>query len=213
MRDLSQMRKEFTTSNLSKEDLESNPILQFEKWFGQANEGGISMVNSMSLATVSKDGQPSLRTVLLKYFDEKGFVFYTNYESKKAKDIEQNPKVALLFFWKELERQIKITGSVSKISTADSMKYFLSRPKGSQIGAWVSNQSGVISSRQVLLSKFEELKRKFKYKEVPLPSFWGGYKVEPDNFEFWQGRVHRLHDRFYYSKSQDGNWQIERLAP
>ncbi|MDB4727806.1 pyridoxamine 5'-phosphate oxidase [Saprospiraceae bacterium] len=213
MPDLSEMRQEFTTSDLTKKDLEADPFFQFEKWFRQAEEGNISMPNSMSLATVSESGQPSLRTVLLKYFDQEGFVFYTNYESRKAQEIKQNPKVALLFFWKEFERQIKITGSITKVSATESMKYFLSRPKGSQIGAWVSNQSDVISSRQILLSKFEELKRKFQNKEVPLPSFWGGYQVVPDSFEFWQGRVHRLHDRFVYSKEKNRLWKIERLAP
>jgi pyridoxamine 5'-phosphate oxidase len=213
MMDLRAMREEFTTSDLSKKDLSSDPFSQFEKWFAQVQNGGVSMPNAMSLATVSADGQPSIRTVLLKYFDQEGFVFYTNYESRKAQEIDQNPKVALLFFWKELERQIKITGTVDKISTTESVKYFLSRPKGSQIGAWVSNQSSVITSRQLLMSKFEELKRKFQDKQVPLPSFWGGYRVIPEEFEFWQGRVNRLHDRFLYSKSTNNHWIINRLAP
>lgn len=213
MMDLRAMREEFTTSDLSKKDLSSDPFSQFEKWFAQVQNGGISMPNAMSLATVSADGQPSIRTVLLKYFDQEGFVFFTNYESRKAQEIDQNPKVALLFFWKELERQIKITGTVDKISTTESVKYFFSRPKGSQIGAWVSNQSSVITSRQLLMSKFEELKRKFQDKQVPLPSFWGGYRVVPEEFEFWQGRVNRLHDRFLYSKNTDNHWIINRLAP
>lgn len=213
MMDLRAMREEFTTSDLSKKDLSSDPFSQFEKWFAQVQNGGISMPNAMSLATVSADGQPSIRTVLLKYFDQEGFVFFTNYESRKAQEIDQNPKVALLFFWKELERQIKITGTVDKISTTESVKYFFSRPKGSQIGAWVSNQSSVITSRQLLMSKFEELKRKFQDKQVPLPSFWGGYRVIPEEFEFWQGRVNRLHDRFLYSKSTNNHWIINRLAP
>lgn len=213
MPDLSQMREEFTTSDLFKKDLNESPFLQFEKWFRQAEEGGISNPNAMSVATVSKDGQPSIRTVLLKFFDEKGFVFYTNYESRKAQEISQNSKVGLLFFYRDLERQIKITGKATKISTAESVKYFMSRPRGSQIGAWVSNQSDVITSRQLLLSKFEEFKRKFQDKEVPLPSFWGGYRVVPEEIEFWQGRVNRLHDRFLYSKNVENQWIINRLAP
>lgn len=210
---LNSMREEFTANGISLERLSKSPFLQFETWFQQVLDAEISMPNTMSLATVDKEGQPSLRTVLLKYFDEKGFVFYTNYESEKARDISQNTKVAILFFWKELERQVKIEGTVTKVSTTESMKYFLSRPKGSQIGAWCSNQSRVISSRQILLSKFEELKNKFKNSEVPFPSFWGGYRIEPTKFEFWQGRQHRLHDRFCYSKIQDENWQINQLAP
>lgn len=208
MRDLATMREEFTLSGLIKEDLDLNPFSQFGKWFREAEDGGIFMPNAMNLSTVGADGQPSSRIVLLKYFDENGFVFFTNYESRKAKEIGQNPKASLLFFWNKLQRQIKIKGTVSKVSAAESAKYFLSRPKGSQIGAWVSNQSSVISSRQLLMSKFEEMKRKFQNKEVPLPSFWGGFRVEPSDFEFWQGRQNRLHDSFLYSKTEGGVWEI-----
>ena len=210
--DLAMMREEFTLSGLSRETLEANPVQQFEQWFEQAEEAGIPMPNAMSLATVAPDGQPSMRVVLLKYFDEKGFVFFTNYESKKAQDIAGNAKVALLFPWLDLERQVKILGHAERISTSESAKYFLSRPHGSQLGAWVSNQSSPITSRQMLMSKFEELKRKFKQGEVPLPSFWGGYRIKPEVFEFWQGRQHRLHDRFQYTL-RASNWEIERLAP
>ncbi len=210
--DISTMREEFTLAGLERSELNENPFLQFEKWFKDANEANLTMPNAMSLATVSEDGQPFMRTVLLKLFDERGFVFYTNYGSKKATQIGQNPKVALLFPWLDLQRQVKITGLASKVSQAESLKYFISRPRGSQIGAWSSNQSGVISSRQLLLSKVEEFKRKFKDKEVSLPSFWGGYRVVPDSFEFWQGRKSRLHDRFFYSKVE-GGWKIDRLAP
>ncbi|TAK46435.1 MAG: pyridoxamine 5'-phosphate oxidase, partial [Saprospiraceae bacterium] len=186
--DLSSMREEFTKAGLSRKDLASTPVQQFEKWFKQAEESGLEMPNAMTLATVSGAGQPSVRTVLLKYFDNEGFVFYTNYGSAKARDIAANPRVALLFPWLDLERQVKITGTAEKVSTATSAKYFLSRPRGSQIGAWVSNQSSPITSRQMLMSQFEEMLRKFENKEVPLPSFWGGYRVVPGSFEFWQGR-------------------------
>lgn len=206
------MREEFTLAGLSREALMAEPVQQFETWFEQAKEADLRMPNACALATVAPDGQPSLRTVLLKYFDADGFVFFTNYESKKARDIAANAKVALLFPWLDLERQVKILGRAERISTAESARYFMSRPHGSQLGAWVSNQSAPISSRQMLMAKFEELKRKFKKGEVPLPSFWGGYRVVPDTYEFWQGRQHRLHDRFQYAR-QEENWRIERLAP
>jgi len=211
--DLSSMREEFTKAGLSRKDLASAPVQQFEKWFKQVEESGLEMPNAMTLATVSGAGQPSVRTVLLKYFDAEGFVFYTNYGSAKARDIAANSRVALLFPWLGLERQVKITGTAEKVSTATSAKYFLSRPRGSQIGAWVSNQSSPITSRQMLMSQFEEMLRKFENKEVPLPSFWGGYRVVPGSFEFWQGRQNRLHDRFVYTPDEVGGWKIERLAP
>ena len=207
------MREEYMLSGLSEEGLAPGPFQQFELWFEQALAGNMLEPNAMSLATVSPEGQPSVRTVLLKYFDEEGFVFFTNYESLKAREIAHNPRVALLFPWLELERQVRISGTASQISHAESLKYFLSRPHGSQLGAWVSQQSSVISSRQMLLSKFDELKRKFQAGQVPLPSFWGGYRIVPDTFEFWQGRQSRLHDRFRYSRQPDGAWLIERLAP
>ena len=165
----------------------------------------------MSLAT-SDDDEVSIRTVLLKSFDKKGFVFFTNYGSKKSKQIDNNPKAALLFPWLDLERQVKISGSVEKISTLESIKYFSTRPKESQLGAWASEQSSGISSRQLLLTQFEKMKEKFHQGEVPLPDFWGGYRVVPHRIEFWQGRENRLHDRFVYLK-KDNNWAIERLAP
>ena len=151
--------------------------------------------------------------MLLKSFDEDGFVFYTNYGSRKAADIEANPNVSMLFFWSEAARQVKIRGKAEKIPASESLKYFLSRPRGSQLGAWVSNQSSIISSRSLLENEFQKLKNKFRDKEVPLPSFWGGYRVVPDQVEFWQGRRNRLHDRFEYTKQDDGSWAIERLAP
>jgi pyridoxamine 5'-phosphate oxidase len=211
--DIHAMREEFLRDGLMEEDLHPNPFMLFEKWFKQAIDSEMRSPNAFTLATVSPDGQPSVRTVLLKYFDEEGFVFYTNYGSHKAKDIFQNPKVAILFPWLDLERQVKITGKAEKVSATESVKYFMSRPRGSQLGAWCSEQSTPISSRAMLLAKFEEMKNKFLNKEVPLPTFWGGYRVVPDGFEFWQGRENRLHDRFRYSDRKNGNWTISRLAP
>lgn len=206
------MREEFISRPLDQKDLDLNPFRQFERWFKDTERAGYHMPNAMTIATVSADGQPSMRMVLLKFYDERGFVFYTNYGSKKAHDIELNPKVALHFPWHDIYRQVRITGKAEKIPATESLKYFLTRPKDSQIGAWVSNQSQVISSRQLLMSEFEKLKKKFFNKEVPLPSFWGGYRIVPDSFEFWQGQESRLHDRFLYTR-QEGGWTIERLAP
>lgn len=207
------MRDEFEKAGLHRHDLDPNPVRQFASWFEDVQRAGYRMPNAVTLATVSPDGQPSMRMVLLKMFDEQGFVFYTNYESRKAKEIAENPKVALHFPWHDLERQVIITGTAEKVSTAESVKYFLTRPKGSQIGAWVSNQSSVISSRQALMMKFEEMKRKFEHGEVPLPSSWGGYRIAPTSFEFWQGQKSRLHDRFRYTPDGLGGWKIARLAP
>lgn len=211
--DLSAMREEFLSEGLSRKDLDPSPFLQFEKWFKQAEQAQLNEPNAMVLSTVSAQGQPSARVVLLKFFDEKGFVFYTNYNSRKARDMAVNPKVSLLFPWLDLHRQVRIEGHVEKVTTAESLKYFMSRPRGSQLGAWVSNQSSPISSRQLLMMKFEEIKKKFANKEVPLPDFWGGYRVIPTAMEFWQGRENRLHDRFEYRLTQNGIWEIQRLAP
>lgn len=211
--DLTTLRAKYTTRGLDIKDLNPNPFLQFELWFNQAMQAKLTEPNAFSLATVGTDMMPSIRTVLLKIFDEKGFVFFTNYKSKKAKQIEVNPKAAALFPWLDLERQVKIEGNIEKISTTESLKYFLSRPKGSQIGAWVSHQSQVISSRSLLEQKFDEIKRKFVKGEVPFPDFWGGYIIKPTKIEFWQGGQDRLHDRFLYELEQDGTWTISRLAP
>jgi pyridoxamine 5'-phosphate oxidase len=210
--DISNFRREYLKGGLQRENLAADPVQQFTDWFEQARKTDIADPTSMILATVDSSGRPSQRTVLLKYYDHSGFVFFTNYESRKAKEITKNPKVCLLFVWLELERQIMITGSAEKISTADSARYFMSRPKDSQVAAWVSSQSHSLSSRQMLLQKFAEMKKKIGEGKVPLPSFWGGYKVVPDEYEFWQGRKNRLHDRFHYLPSGDG-WKIERLAP
>ena len=211
--DVSRLRRSATGFALDRDDLSDDPIVQFEDWFRYACETVPMDPNAVSIATVDEDNRPSSRTVLLKYFDENGFVFFTNFESKKAEHIEKNPNVAMLFFWSDAARQVKIRGKAERIPTSETLRYFVSRPRGSQIGAWVSAQSSVITSRSLLEIKFQELKTKFKNKEVPLPSFWGGYRVVPDQIEFWQGRRNRLHDRFQYSLQEDGRWNIERLAP
>ncbi len=211
--DLSQFRREYLRDGLSREDLNPDPVEQFTIWFEQARSTNIADPTAMILATVGENGMPSQRTVLLKYYDQEGFVFFTNFESRKSREIAQNSKVSLLMVWLELERQIMINGIASKISTADSAKYFMSRPKDSQVAAWVSSQSNVISSRKMLMQKFGEMKRKFSEGRVPLPSFWGGYRVEPVEIEFWQGRENRLHDRFMYSRTETEGWDIGRLAP
>lgn len=207
------LRRSATGFALDREDLDDDPVVQFEGWFKYACETVALDPNAVALSTVDGEGRPSCRTVLLKSFDENGFVFYTNYESNKARHIEVNPNVSMLFFWSDSARQVRIRGRAERMSAAETLKYFVSRPRGSQIGAWVSAQSSVISSRSLLETKFQEIKTKFKNKEVPLPSFWGGYRVVPEVFEFWQGRRNRLHDRFQYTRQNDGSWAIERLAP
>ena len=208
--DLSNLRKEYLKSGIVKDDLKSNPIEQFSLWFNQAIEANIIEPSAMSLAT--SDDYIGIRTVLLKFFDDKGFVFFTNYESKKSKQIQNNPQAALLFPWLALERQVKIIGSVEKITKLESLKYFSSRPKDSQIGAWSSQQSSRISSRAILVDQFAVMKKKFANGEIPLPEFWGGYRVVPQSIEFWQGRESRLHDRLIYERNDDG-WDISRLSP
>ncbi|MEE8388873.1 MAG: pyridoxamine 5'-phosphate oxidase [Acidiferrobacterales bacterium] len=211
---INELREQYGQKGLSLSDLDPNPLHQFDAWYRQAVESGIFEPSAMSLATVDSKGQPGLRTVLLKIFDEKGFVFYTNYGSRKARQIATNPKVSLLFAWVPLGRQVKITGTAKKVSSAESLKYFITRSRGSQIGAWASAQSELVNSRSMLESSFEQMKQKFAKGEIPLPDFWGGYRVVPDTIEFWQGRDNRLHDRFVYSRtSADDNWQIARLAP
>ena len=208
--DLSNMRKEYLKSGIVKGDLKENPIEQFSLWFSQALEAKIIEPSAMSLAT--SDDYIGIRTVLLKFFDDKGFVFFTNYDSKKSKQIQNNPQAAILFPWLALERQIKIIGSVEKITKLESLKYFSSRPKDSQIGAWSSNQSTKISSRTTLIDQFAAMKKKFANGKIPLPEFWGGYRVVPQSIEFWQGRESRLHDRLIYERNDD-KWSISRLSP
>ena len=210
--DLTFIRQGYKNMGLDKEDLNADPIIQFESWFEEAKKAE-PIPTAMSLATVNNIGEPTLRTVLLKLFDKKGFIFFTNYKSRKADHITDTPNVAVLFNWVALERQVSITGVAEKIKTKESIKYFISRPRGSQLGAWVSDQSSVLSSRKILEMKLEEMKHKFSDVEIPLPDFWGGYRILPKTFEFWQGRPNRLHDRFLYSKQSDESWQIDRIAP
>lgn len=198
---------------LTKSDFDTNPFLEFDKWFKLATQSDELMPNGMSLATVSKDLQPSLRTVLLKYFDKEGFVFYTNYTSSKSKEIIGNPKVAMKFYWSTLNRQLIILGKAEKISRLQSIKYFMTRSKESRLGAWCSNQSQVISSRADLMDKFEVFKKKFENIDVPKPQNWGGYRIVPSSFEFWQDGKFRLHDRFRYTLDENQDWQLDRLAP
>lgn len=210
--DISDMRRDFESEGLDRDALDDNPVNQFQTWFGDAREAGLLEPNAMSLATTGVDGMPDIRTVLLKYFDESGFVFYTNYGSRKARELTENPKAALLFPWIALNRQVRIQGKVEKVSKSESLRYFASRPRGSQIGAWVSEQSRAITSRGLLEQKVAEMKRRFSEGNIPLPDFWGGYRVVPERIEFWQGRPSRLHDRFEYVK-QDNGWIIDRLQP
>jgi len=212
-RDPAASRYEHIGKGLRRSDLNPDPIKQFANWFTTAIETGIRDVNAMSLATASQDAKPSVRIVLLKSFDEDGFVFFTNYESEKGKQLEDNPYAALGFYWIELERQIRISGKVDKTSRKESQTYFHSRPVGSQLSAWASRQSAVLDGRRVLDARMEEMNERFADKRVPLPPHWGGYRLKPDNMEFWQGRSNRLHDRFRYTRQSDGSWLIERLAP
>lgn len=198
---------------LSEHELDPDPIRQFQRWFEETIAQEIPEPNAMTLATVNDQGQPYARTVLLKLYDRRGFVFFTNFQSRKARQIHGNPRVALLFPWVALARQVQITGTAARISTAESLSYFLTRPRGSQIGAWASPQSQVIGSRSLLDQKVAEVRRRFGEGQVPLPDFWGGYRVEPTEVEFWQGRESRLHDRFRYRRRVEGGWVIERLAP
>jgi pyridoxamine 5'-phosphate oxidase len=206
------LRREYRRAELRREDLAATPVEQFRGWFEQARSAELTEPNAMTLATADAAGRVTARTVLLKAYDERGFVFFTNYRSRKAGQMAENPRVALLFAWLDLERQVAIEGLVEKISAAESLRYFLSRPRGSQLGAWVSEQSRVVSSRRVLEEKFQSLLRKFGEGEVPKPDWWGGYRVVPEAVEFWQGGRNRIHDRFVYRRVEDG-WSIERLQP
>jgi len=207
---MSNLRKGYLKNGIVRDDLDSNPINQFSQWFSQAMEADIIEPSAMSLATA--DDEIGIRTVLLKYFDDRGFVFFTNYGSKKSRQIEKRPQAAILFPWLALERQVKIIGSVERITKLESLKYFTSRPKGSQLGAWASEQSSKIPSRSVLIDQFTSMKKKFSKGEIPLPDFWGGYRVVPQSIEFWQGRENRLHDRFIY-ENHNNRWDISRLSP
>ena len=206
-------RYEHAAQGLRRRDLDPDPIKQFSNWFTAAIEAGIRDVNAMTIATAGRDGKPSGRVVLLKGFDQDGFVFFTNYESEKGKQLEENPYTALVFYWIELDRQIRISGGAERTSREESERYFHSRPLGSQLGAWASRQSEVIDARRVLDARMAEVTERFAEKPVPLPPHWGGYRVKPEVIEFWQGRANRLHDRFRYTWQKDGSWRIDRLAP
>ena len=210
---VSGVRTEYTSQGLRRSDLHPDPHRQFGAWFAAALAAEIRDVNAMSLATATSDGKPSVRIVLLKAFDEQGFAFFTNYYSEKAREIEGNPFAALAFYWPQLERQVRISGAVERTSREDSAAYFHSRPVGSQLGAWASKQSEIIDARQILEARLMEMTERFENRNVPLPPHWGGYRVKPNKFEFWQGRPNRLHDRFRYTIQSDGKWIIDRLAP
>ncbi len=209
---IADIRKEYSLKTLNEADVFADPMQQFEKWWQEAIESKIEEVNAMTLATSTAEGKPSARIVLLKGIDRNGFIFFTNYHSHKGNQIEENPFVSLVFFWKELERQIRVEGSVSKVTTEESDAYFGSRPEGSRIGAWASPQSRVIASREVIEENVIELGKSFANKEIDRPPHWGGYIVMPNLLEFWQGRNSRLHDRIQYTY-KDAAWKIERLAP
>ncbi len=232
---IADIRRDYSPGDLQRAELDANPIAQFEKWFAEAageksgsywRRIGIALfklwhailghaptdVNAMTLATVDKDGRPSSRSVLLKGVDGRGFIFFTNYDSRKGRELAENPNAALTFYWADLERQISVAGSIQKISREESEKYFKSRPRGSQLAAWASNQSDVVADRAALEAKWSEMEKKFPG-DVPLPPNWGGYVLRPERIEFWQGRPSRLHDRFQYTKQPDNSWKLERLAP
>lgn len=211
--ELESLRREYLMGGLEREQLADDPIVQFERWMKQALSLGLKDPTAMTIATVSAEGQPSQRIVLLKHFDSDGFVFFTNYGSRKADELSANPKISAHFPWHSIERQVKICGEAQRVSTAQSLKYFASRPFESQLAAIASEQSSVLSSRTILLNQFESLKQKFEKGKVPFPDFWGGYRIKPTEIEFWQGGESRLHDRFRYLNTESKQWQIERLAP
>jgi pyridoxamine 5'-phosphate oxidase len=206
------LRKEYTLRGLDEGDVAHDPLVQFERWFDEAVAAGLREPNAMTLATVGADGQPSARIVLLKSFDPRGFVFFTNYESRKARELEQHSAAALLFFWANLERQVRIEGRVARVEATESTSYFASRPVAARLGAWASPQSQVIAGRAELDARLAAVTERFGAEEPPCPPFWGGYRVEPARLEFWQGRPSRLHDRICYQRHGEG-WLITRLAP
>ncbi len=213
MQQIADIRKDYRLQTLGEHDVADNPIAQFSKWWDEATASDITEINAMTLATVSPEGKPEARIVLLKGFDEKGFIFFTNYDSAKGKEMAANPYAALVFFWKELERQVRVEGKVEKVSAEESDAYFNSRPIGSRVGAWASPQSQVIKSRTEIEEKWKINQEKFSGSKIPRPSFWGGYRVKPTSIEFWQGRSSRLHDRLRYRQNEAKNWLLERLAP
>jgi pyridoxamine 5'-phosphate oxidase len=211
--DVAAMRRQYNLGALHESEMNADPIVQFTAWFRDAVSAQIVDPSAMSLATAGSDGGPLVRSVLLKNYDARGFVFYTNLESRKARQLKENPQAALLFPWLLLERQVIITGAVERLSTVDAVKYFVTRPRDSQLSAWASQQSAPISSRQMLEMEWAAVKRKFSAGEVPMPDFWGGFRVVPDSFEFWQGGANRLHDRIQYTRDGAKGWKMGRLAP
>lgn len=207
------LRRDYALAGLSEKDLARDPFRQFEKWFGEAEAAKIVDANAMVLATAARDGRPSARTVLLRGLDGRGFVFYTNYESRKGRELEANPRATLLFVWHVLERQVTVEGALARVPREESETYFHSRPRPSQLAAWASPQSSIIAGRSVLEDGLKILEKKYAGREVPLPPFWGGFRLVPESVEFWQGRRSRLHDRLRYRRSADGGWTVERLGP
>ena len=210
--DLAALRRDYALASLTEADVDADPIRQFERWFADAVSARVPEPNAMTLATASRDGVPSARIVLLKGVDAHGFAFYTDYRSRKGAELAENPLAALTFLWKEIERQVRITGSVSRVSPAESEAYFRTRPPGSRLGAWASQQSAVIANRAVLEEQLREVTLRFPDGDVPLPAHWGGFRVVPDEIEFWQGRPNRLHDRLLYRR-EESVWRISRLSP
>ena len=210
--DAANLRKEYTRAGLSRSDVDPDPIVQFHEWFEETLAADLHEPNAMILATATQDGRPSARTVLLKGYDQRGFVFYTNYEGRKARELEANPACALLFYWGELERQVRVEGHANRLPDEESDAYFASRPRGSRLGAWASQQSRPVEHRSVLEERIRALEAEYESREVPRPPFWGGYRVYPEVVEFWQGRQNRLHDRLVYHRTR-GGWKMERLQP
>ena len=210
---MDKLRREYTDAGLDEQDLDANPFKQFEKWFQEAIDAKLDLPDAMTLAAATKDGIPSARIVLLRGLDERGFVFYTDYESQKGKELAENPNAALVFYWRELDRQVRITGQVSRVSRENSNNYFQSRPVGSRLAALASRQSEVIPDRKILEERFEQLATQYQDTEIPLPSDWGGYRLSPNVIEFWSGRPSRLHDRLRYTRQSNDDWRIERISP
>jgi pyridoxamine 5'-phosphate oxidase len=210
---IADIRREYSRARLDEADVSHDPLVEFARWFAEAQEAELPDPNAMTLATASADGAPSARIVLLKAFDERGFVFFTDYRSRKAAELEANPRAALVLYWGELDRQVRITGRVGRTSHEDSARYFSSRPLGSRLGAWASHQSRVIPGRAALEAGLREVEARFGDGDVPLPEHWGGYRVAPETIEFWQGRESRLHDRIRYSREGGKSWRVERLSP
>ncbi|MCY3714794.1 MAG: pyridoxamine 5'-phosphate oxidase [Gemmatimonadetes bacterium] len=207
------LRREYVFGSLDEQDLNADPFKQFDTWFGNAVDAGIELADVMTVATASQAGVPSARIVVLRGVDERGFVFYTDYRSAKSRDLDENPRAALVFYWRELGRQVRISGAVHRVSAQESARYFQSRPLESRIAALASSQTEVIADRKVLEDRFEALRAEYPSGDIPCPDNWGGYRVTPDEFEFWQGRELRLHDRIRYRRGEDGLWVIERLSP